>query len=568
MTAGTAAASTVHHPFGSPSGPGLFRMKGAQLPAYIQNVAHALQRSGSAATESQAIEMAVGIVKRWAAGAGAKGKKVSPDVQAAAARAVAEWTALKTAAHSHANEDGGGMTLTWNGTAVDLASVDLGGYLPPHLPAGTPTGGQFGTASGGQAAAKGPAAAGKAAPAKAATVKAGPAPAKAKAVPAAAKAGAAPAAKAAAAARTAATARKAALHAQASALRVKAAAIEAQITGINKTIAAQVKATAAAKAAAAAKPSVTAKAATAVAKAATTSAAATKAKTASKSAANAKPKPTLAANQATVKTLHSKAHALWSQADTLDAQANAIKLSAGDGSDGAFLDLAFTEALAGRVPPGRPGGGQFTPATASFTRHDTPAQTARAVNALEARQRAMVRATVLVPAGFQWQPGDRLAPAGDEDGAALSRSPAGDVDLAFNPAQRRDAHGRFMSAGGSLARAAKAAGRAAGDAGGQSGGGHSLVPAAVLATERSEHLKDVAQLTSDMRAATAKMTEMQEKGETKKARIKFALHVGVILAGGILAAIEAKLGAPGLVSIASLLGLPVIQELGDLVGKL
>lgn len=33
-TAETPTASTVHHPFGSPSGPGLFHVKGLQLPAY------------------------------------------------------------------------------------------------------------------------------------------------------------------------------------------------------------------------------------------------------------------------------------------------------------------------------------------------------------------------------------------------------------------------------------------------------------------------------------------------------------------------------------------------------
>jgi hypothetical protein len=142
LTAETPVVSTVHHPYGSPSGPGLFRVKGLQLPAYIQNVAHALQRSGSAKTESQAIGMAVGIVKRWATGTGAKGKRVHPDVQAAAARAVAEWEAAKARAHSHANEGGAVIALTWNGQSIDL------GYMPPHVPAGSSAGGQFGTTSG------------------------------------------------------------------------------------------------------------------------------------------------------------------------------------------------------------------------------------------------------------------------------------------------------------------------------------------------------------------------------------------------------------------------------------
>lgn len=92
-TAHTAEASTVHEPFGSPSGPGLFHHKGLQLPAYIQHVAHRLLAQGH--DESRAIEMAVGIVRNWAHGHDGHGNKVHPDVQAAAAKAMAQWEADK-----------------------------------------------------------------------------------------------------------------------------------------------------------------------------------------------------------------------------------------------------------------------------------------------------------------------------------------------------------------------------------------------------------------------------------------------------------------------------------------
>jgi len=92
-TAETPVASTVHEPFGSPSGPGLFHVKGLQLPAYIQHVAHHLVAQGH--PESKAIQMAIGIIKNWAAG----GQHVHPDVQAAAVKALAEWEAAKAAAH-------------------------------------------------------------------------------------------------------------------------------------------------------------------------------------------------------------------------------------------------------------------------------------------------------------------------------------------------------------------------------------------------------------------------------------------------------------------------------------
>ena len=85
----TAEASTVHEPFGKPSGPGLFHHKGLQLPAYVQHVAHHLVAAGH--PESQAIEMAVGIIRDWAAGHDGHGHKVSDVVQAAAAKAMAQW---------------------------------------------------------------------------------------------------------------------------------------------------------------------------------------------------------------------------------------------------------------------------------------------------------------------------------------------------------------------------------------------------------------------------------------------------------------------------------------------
>src|SRR2546429_3873329 len=91
-TAETPAASTVHHPLGRPGGPGLWHT-GKQLPAYIQNVAHAFRRKGLG--ESEAIQRAVGVVRDWASGRAPGGGKVHPDVQAAAAKAIAEWEALK-----------------------------------------------------------------------------------------------------------------------------------------------------------------------------------------------------------------------------------------------------------------------------------------------------------------------------------------------------------------------------------------------------------------------------------------------------------------------------------------
>src|SRR5215475_531527 len=92
-TAETPVASTVHEPLGKPGGPGLFHHKGLQLPAYIQHVAHHLVAQGHPV--SQAIGMAVGIVRNWAHGHDGHGNRVHPDVQAAAAKAMAQWEADK-----------------------------------------------------------------------------------------------------------------------------------------------------------------------------------------------------------------------------------------------------------------------------------------------------------------------------------------------------------------------------------------------------------------------------------------------------------------------------------------
>ena len=81
-TAETATASTVHEPLGKPGGPGLFKHKGWQLPAYIQHVATDLREKGK--DESRAIAMAIGIVRNWSEGHDGKGNKVSAVVQAAA----------------------------------------------------------------------------------------------------------------------------------------------------------------------------------------------------------------------------------------------------------------------------------------------------------------------------------------------------------------------------------------------------------------------------------------------------------------------------------------------------
>lgn len=81
-------------PVGTPGGRQNWVDEVGGLPPYIRAIAHALIREGR--SESQAIQLAVGAVKRWAAG----GDDVTAKTRAKAAAALAEWEAKKAAAHA------------------------------------------------------------------------------------------------------------------------------------------------------------------------------------------------------------------------------------------------------------------------------------------------------------------------------------------------------------------------------------------------------------------------------------------------------------------------------------
>lgn len=89
----TPELSTHHSPIGHE---GVWHSKHPplQLPAYIQQIRNALMRAGHGEQEAHAL--AVAAVERWAKGDLHWGKgKVTPEVQAASQRAVAEWEKLR-----------------------------------------------------------------------------------------------------------------------------------------------------------------------------------------------------------------------------------------------------------------------------------------------------------------------------------------------------------------------------------------------------------------------------------------------------------------------------------------
>jgi hypothetical protein len=65
--------------------------KRGQLPAYIQHVALAIRKKRGLGSTSQAIRIAIGVIRRWAAGGG----NVDAETKAAAEKAMVEWEAMK-----------------------------------------------------------------------------------------------------------------------------------------------------------------------------------------------------------------------------------------------------------------------------------------------------------------------------------------------------------------------------------------------------------------------------------------------------------------------------------------
>jgi len=100
LTPRTPEASTVVQPTVPPGGPGLFHMKGHHLPPYVEHLyKHLVGRYG----KKRAYGVAIGVVKKWAAGINPGGKHPThthADVRAAAAKNVAQWEKEKAEAHA------------------------------------------------------------------------------------------------------------------------------------------------------------------------------------------------------------------------------------------------------------------------------------------------------------------------------------------------------------------------------------------------------------------------------------------------------------------------------------
>jgi hypothetical protein len=143
-------------PVGTPGGKQNWVDKAGGLPKYIREIAHALIRKGR--TESEAIRLAVGAVRNFAAGHDGHGHKVSAKVQAAASAALAEWEAKKASGKATPNKGRHDMSNTPAAPAKGKqpakkkpapqpaptgSSSGFDSAKHPRGAKGTPTGGRF-----------------------------------------------------------------------------------------------------------------------------------------------------------------------------------------------------------------------------------------------------------------------------------------------------------------------------------------------------------------------------------------------------------------------------------------
>lgn len=150
-----------------------------------------------------------------------------------------------------------------------------------------------------------------------------------------------------------------------------------------------------------------------------------------------------------------------------------------------------------------------------------------------------------------------------------------ELDFHFNPAEPRDAAGRWTKASD-----AKVAGRPASP--------HLAKPRGVRVTPQAEldprvleaealiksqalkisHLEtaqhqqtlEIRHMMTAIRDANQHLTSLQEKQEDKKTRLQTALHIATLVAGAVITGITGGLGAPLLIAIAAGLTPAVTQE--------
>jgi hypothetical protein len=158
------------------------------------------------------------------------------------------------------------------------------------------------------------------------------------------------------------------------------------------------------------------------------------------------------------------------------------------------------------------------------------------------------------------------------------------IDLAFNPHQARDSHGKWTRTGASpdlekLAAHFPGMTHAAGAPQHEEIIQHAVAVATAqarahterqIAAQRAEHHADMAKMLRHVREANKRILANEVADKTReqaaknvKRRRALIAHAGTVVAGGLLAYLEAKLGAPDIAVIASSMGPTIAHDLVD-----
>jgi len=166
-----------------------------------------------------------------------------------------------------------------------------------------------------------------------------------------------------------------------------------------------------------------------------------------------------------------------------------------------------------------------------------------------------------------------------EDGATAIEM-AMVIDLAFNPSQPRGPDGKWIRGAG----AAKSLVSEFPGIEHSAGFGHHsdvamMIHAAATAEARAntareiqkvklEHQKDFGKLIEQVRRANIEGKKRDEAQHSKKRALALALHTATVLAGGLIAYVEFKLGASDVTMIASSMGPTMAHDLVDWARRL
>lgn len=170
--------------------------------------------------------------------------------------------------------------------------------------------------------------------------------------------------------------------------------------------------------------------------------------------------------------------------------------------------------------------------------------------------------------------------------AAIVLATAAEVDkvieLAFNPLERRDSHGRWISSGTALKAATpdlmsraqsedefrRIAYQTAVRVSGEHGAASRLAIADMQTRRDREQDAQIRMLMRQVRLANQHAADLQKKADISKHKTKSWAMIAMFVGGAILAGVELFLGVPALAQVATLIAPGIIETLFERHKKL